>query len=171
VAPKKKGAAVGGGRKTPPCKRDAGVEAAANEHANAHKYIYTPTHSGEEENISSSNLVYNKSNFITLFFMHATGYMASVWLTDEHTNTQDPHTHTQAHSTEIFQAHLVGFVLWRAHFGVGGIITRIDIVATSRKRIQLLRTRLNVCIQIYFSIICTYKYNYKIFYKIDFKLF
>jgi len=91
--PKKKGAAVGGGRKTPPCKRDAGVEAAANEHANAHKYIYTPTHSGEEENISSSNLVYNKSNFITLFFMHATGYMASVWLTDEHTNTQDPHTH------------------------------------------------------------------------------
>jgi len=92
--PKKKGAAVGGGRKTPPCKRDAGVEAAANEHANAHKYIYTPTHSGEEENISSSNLVYNKSNFITLFFMHATGYMASVWLTDEHTNTQDPHTHT-----------------------------------------------------------------------------
>jgi len=63
-------------------------------------------------------------------------------------STQTPriHTHTQAHSTEIFQAHLVGFVLWRAHFGVGGIITRIDIVATHRKRIQLLRTRLNLCI-------------------------
>lgn len=54
--------------------------------------------------------------------MHATGYMASVWLTDERTNTQDLHTYQYTHThtpayickceLRFSQAHLVGFVLF-----------------------------------------------------------
>lgn len=52
--------------------------------------------------------------------------MASVWLTDEHTNTQKFATHKHTHTGAYLQ---MLTEIFASSFG-GGIITRIDIVAT-----------------------------------------